>query len=87
MTLRPPDNVRPKPTSYGEKAKPSVFRVADISHRYFVLQINGQTASIHQCYEDAMREGLLLKNRFPHIDIKVCEMDSIEEVAEGTVFH
>jgi hypothetical protein len=58
-----------------------------LSHQYFVLQINGQTDSIHPRYEDAMREGLLLKNRFPHVDIKVCEVDSIEEVAQGTAFH
>jgi len=67
--------------------KTGVARDSSLSHEYFVLQINGQTASIHQCYEDAMREGLLLKNRFPHVDIKVCEVDSIEEVAQGTVFH
>ena len=67
--------------------KNGIVTDGSLSHEYFVLQINGQTASIHQCYEDAMREGLLLKNRFPHVDIKVCEVDSIEEVAQGTVFH
>jgi hypothetical protein len=39
------------------------------------------------CLEDAMRAGLPLKHKFPHADIKVCEVDSIEEVAQGTVFH
>jgi hypothetical protein len=39
------------------------------------------------CYEDAMRAGLPLKHKFPHADIKVYEVDSIEEVAQGTVFH
>jgi hypothetical protein len=34
-----------------------------------------------------VRAGLLLKNQFPHVDIKVCEVDSIEEVALGTVWH
>jgi hypothetical protein len=58
-----------------------------LSREYFVLQINGQTDSIHRRYEDAVRAGLLLKNRFPHVDIKVCEVNSIEEVAQGTVLH
>ena len=59
----------------------------NLSREYFVLQINGRTDSIYMCYEDAMRAGLPLKHRFPHADIKVCEVDSIEEVAQGTVFH
>ena len=54
---------------------------------YFVLRINGRTDSIHRRYEDAVKAGLLLKNQFPHIDIKVCEVESIEEVAQGTVWH
>ena len=58
-----------------------------LSHECYVLQINGRTDSIYMCREDAMKAGLLLKNRFPHVDIKVCEVDSIEEVAQGTVFH
>jgi len=37
--------------------------------------------------KDAVRAGSLLKDRFPQVDIKVCEIDSIEEVARGTVFH
>ena len=53
----------------------------------FILQINGRTDSVHRRYEDAVRAGLLLKNQFPHVDIKVCEVDSIEEVAQGTVWH
>ena len=57
-----------------------------LSHECFVLQINGRTDSIYMCYEDAMRAGLPLKHKFPHADIKVCEVDSIEEVAQGTVF-
>jgi hypothetical protein len=54
---------------------------------YFVLQINGRTDSIHRRYEDAVKAGLLLKNQFPHVDVKVCEVDSIEEVAQETVWH
>ena len=64
------------------------FATSDsLSHGNFVLQINGRTDSIHRRYEDAVRAGLLLKNQFPHVDIKVCEVDSIEEVAQGTVWH
>ena len=59
----------------------------NLSREYFVTQINGRTDSIHRRYEDAVRAGLLLKNQFPHVDIKVCEVDSIEEVAQGTVWH
>jgi len=51
------------------------------------LQINSLTDSIFMCYEDAVRAGSLLKDRFPQVEIKVCEIDSIEEVARGTVFH
>jgi hypothetical protein len=54
---------------------------------YFALQINGRTDSIHRRYQDAVEAGLLLKNQFPHVDVKVCEVDSIEEVAQGTVWH
>jgi hypothetical protein len=59
----------------------------NLSHAYFVLQINGRTESIHRRYEDAVRAGLLLKNQFPHVDIKVREVDSIEEVAQGIALH
>jgi hypothetical protein len=33
----------------------------------------------------AVREGLLLRYKFPHDDIKVCEVS--EEIRQGTVFH
>ena len=59
----------------------------DSLSEYFVLQINGRTDSIHRRYEDAAKLGLLLKNQFPHIDIKVCGIDSIEEGMKGTVLH
>jgi len=52
----------------------------NLSREYFVLQINGRTDSIHRRYQDAVRAGLLL-------DIKVREVDSIEEVAQATAFH
>jgi hypothetical protein len=56
-----------------------------LSHEYYVLKINGRTESIHRRYEDAVREGLLLRYKFPHDDIKVCEIT--EEVMQGTVLH
>ena len=59
----------------------------NLSREYFVLQINGRTDSVHRRYEDAVRAGLLLKNQFPHIDIKVCEIDSVEQGMQRTVLH
>jgi len=59
----------------------------NLSRAYFILQINGRTDSIHRRYEDAVRAGLLLKNQFPHVAIKVREVDSIGEVAQATPFH
>jgi hypothetical protein len=59
----------------------------NVSREYFVPQINGRTKSVHRRYEDAVRVGLLLKNQFPHVAINVCEVDSIEEVAQATPFH
>jgi hypothetical protein len=46
-----------------------------------------EPAGINRRYEDAVRVGLLLKNQFPHVDIKVCEVDSIEELAQGIALH
>jgi hypothetical protein len=57
------------------------------SHEYYVLQINGRVNSTHRRYGDAVRAGLLLKYRFPHDDIKVCEITSTEEVMQGSVLH
>jgi len=37
----------------------------------YVLQIDGQTKSEHRLFVDALRAGLLLKELFPHRDIKV----------------
>ena len=67
--------------------KNGVAMQSNLTREYFVLQINGRTISIHRRYEDAVRAGLLLKNQFPNVDIKVCEVDSIEEVAQATAFH
>ena len=67
--------------------KSEIATHGNLSRAYFVLQINGRTDSIHRRYEDAVRAGLLLKNQFPHVAIKVREVDSIEEVAQATPFH
>ena len=67
--------------------KNGIAMQGNLSRAYFVLQINGRTDSVHRRYEDAVRAGLLLKNQFPNVDIKVCEVDSIEEVAQATPFH
>jgi len=56
-----------------------------LSHEYYVLKINGRANSIHRRYEDAVREGLLLRYKFPHDDIKVCEIT--EEAVQDTVLH
>ena len=67
--------------------KNGIANDSNLSHDCFVLQINGRPSSVHRRYEDAVREGLQLKNQFPHIDIKVCEVTSIEELAQRTVWH
>ena len=67
--------------------KSGIATDSSLSHDYYVLQINGRAESVHRRYEDAVRAGLLLKNQFPHIDIKVCEIDSVEQGMQGTVLH
>ena len=67
--------------------KTGVATDSSLSHEYYILHINGRTDSVYTRYEDAMRAGLPLKHQFPHADIKVYEVDSIEEVAQRTVFH
>jgi hypothetical protein len=58
---------------------------SSLSHEYYVLKVNGRTNSIHRRYQDALRAGLLLKNQFPHDDIKVWEVT--EEAQEDTALH
>ena len=67
--------------------KNGIAMQGNLSREYFVLQINGRTDSVYRRYEDAVRVGLLLKNQFPHVAIKVREVDSIGEVAQATPFH
>ena len=66
--------------------KNGIAMQGNLSREYFVLQINGRTDSVYRRYEDAVRVGLLLKNQFSHVAIKVCEVDSIEEVSTGNSF-
>jgi hypothetical protein len=65
--------------------KNGIVTYDSLSHEYYVLKINGRANSIHRRYEDALREGLLLKNQFPHDDIKVWEV--IEEAKQDTALH
>ena len=61
--------------------KNGIATYGSLAHDYYVLKINGRANSIHRRYEDALREGLLLRYQFPHDDIKVCEIT--EEVMQG----
>jgi hypothetical protein len=65
--------------------KNGIATYGSLPHDYYVLKINGRANSIHRRYEDALREGLLLRYQFPQDDIKVCEIT--EEVMQGTVLH
>ena len=38
---------------------------------YYVLQIDGKVQSEHRLFVDALRAALVLKDQFPHHDIKV----------------
>jgi hypothetical protein len=65
--------------------KNGIATYGSLSHDYYVLKVNGRTNSIHRRYEDALRAGLLLKNQFPHDDIKVWEV--IEEAKQDSLLH
>jgi hypothetical protein len=54
---------------------------------YYVLQVNGRVSSTHRRYGDAVRAGLLLKYQFPQDDIKVREINSVEDKTSGAVLH
>jgi hypothetical protein len=71
----------------GSLMKNGIATYTSLAHEYFVLQINGRVNSTHRSYTDALRAGLLLKYQFPHNDIKVCEINSTEEVKQDTVCH
>ena len=69
----------------GGLMKNGIATYSSLSHEYYVLKINGRTNSIHRRYQDALKAGLLLKNQFPHDDIKVWEVT--EEANPDTVLH
>ena len=69
----------------GGLMKNGIATYGSLSHEYYVLKVTGRTNSIHRRYRDALREGLLLKNQFPHDDIKVYEVT--EEAKHDTVLH
>jgi hypothetical protein len=56
----------------------------NLPREFYVCQINGRVTSTHRRYQDALRAGLLLKHQFPHGDIKVREINSNENVTQGT---
>ena len=59
-------------------------------HVCYVLRIDGRLNSKHQCFVDALRAGLQLKDRFPQHDIKVSVVqtrNSIEDVKRKPVLH
>ena len=49
---------------------------------YYVIQIDGRIKSGHRRFLDALREGLQLRDQFPHHDIKVRAMQPSAHVAE-----
>jgi hypothetical protein len=65
--------------------KNGIATYSSLSHEYYVLKLNGRTNSIHRRYQDALRAGLLLKNQFPHDDVKVYEIT--DEAKQDTVLH
>jgi len=58
-----------------------------LPHEYFVIQVNGRANSIHRRYGDALRAGLLLKYQYPRDEIRVWEINAMEEAARETVLH
>ena len=47
--------------------KNGIATYGSLPHDYYVLKINGRANSIYRRYEDALREGLLLRYQFPHL--------------------
>ena len=48
---------------------------------YYVIQIDGRIKSGHRRFLDALREGLQLRDQFPHHDVKVRAIESEHRVA------
>lgn len=52
------------------------------SDEYFVLQIDGQVKSAHRRFIDALRAALLLRQQFPHHDVRVRATQATDRAAE-----
>ena len=48
---------------------------------YYVVQIDGRVKSGHRRFLDALREGLQLRDQFPHHDVKVRAIESEHQAA------
>ena len=48
---------------------------------YYVIQIDGRIKSGHRRFVDALREGLQLRDQFPHRDVKVRAIESEHRAA------
>ena len=48
---------------------------------YYVIQIDGRIKSGHRRFLDALREGLQLRDQFPHHDVKVRAIESEHRAA------
>ena len=49
---------------------------------YFFLQMDGRVKSGHRRFVDALRAALLLRDQFPHHDVKVRATQAITETAQ-----
>jgi hypothetical protein len=47
----------------------------DLSHEWYVVEIDGKIESRHGIYIEALKAGMELKQKFPHSHIKVHDVD------------
>jgi hypothetical protein len=47
---------------------------APLPDEHFVIRVDGRVKSYHRRFLDALREGLQLRDQFPHHDVKVQSM-------------
>jgi len=47
---------------------------AHLPDEHFVIRVDGRVKSHHRRFLDALREGLQLRDQFPHHDVKVQSM-------------
>lgn len=52
------------------------------SDEYFALQMDGQVKSAHRRFIDALRAALLLRQQFPHHDVRVRATQATDRAAE-----